>query len=191
MQTSIEQRAQWKLWLYWLGANLLGWTVGQVFYQSLGRFWGRWPLSLIVGAAALLLMGLTLGALQALVLFHRVLGVYAWIVATGFGLLLGSLAGIYFLLLYLNAPAPFDWSGLAQGALLGLVLGAAQWLVLRRSIERASWWVAANTVAWSLGFLAASLLSGGPGSAASALSIAIPGAVSGALTGVALMWLLR
>jgi hypothetical protein len=192
IEASIEERAGWKLWLLWLGANLLGWTVGQVFYQSLGGFWNQWPLALILGIAALLLMGLALGALQALVLLHRLPGVYAWVLATGLGVLVGLFAGIYFLLLYMNAPGPFDWSGLAQGALLGLALGFAQWLVLRRSVQRAGWWVLVNVLAWSLGFLAAFLVTGAAvGTAATTFSGAVTGLVSGALTGVALVWLLR
>ncbi len=192
IEASIEERVEWKVWPLWLGANLLGWTVGQVFYQSLGRFWNQWPLALALGIAALLLMGLALGALQALVLLRRVPGVYAWVLATGLGVLVGLFAGVYFLLLFLKQPGPFDWSGLVQGALLGLALGFAQWLVLRRSLRRAGWWVPANVLAWSLGFLAAFLAAGAAtGTAATALSGAITGAVAGALTGVALMWLLR
>jgi hypothetical protein len=32
----------------------------------------------------------------------------------------------------------------------GVVLGVAQWLLLRHTIDRAAWWVAATVIGWSL-----------------------------------------
>ena len=40
-------------------------------------------------------------------------------------------------------------------ALVGVVVGASQWLVLRRSLPKARWWIAALAVAWGFGELAA------------------------------------
>lgn len=42
----------------------------------------------------------------------------------------------------------------AAGALFGGLIGAAQWLVLRRHIRRAGWWVAASAIGWSIGVTA-------------------------------------
>jgi hypothetical protein len=38
-----------------------------------------------------------------------------------------------------------------SGAVLGLVLGSCQWLVLRRRIENALWWIPTNVLAFGIG----------------------------------------
>ncbi len=40
-------------------------------------------------------------------------------------------------------------------ALVGVVVGGGQWLVLRRSLPRAGWWVLASALTWGFGELAA------------------------------------
>lgn len=59
-------------------------------------------------------------------------------------------------------------SGIFRGALLGTIIGTAQWLVLRRlqSVSRSSWWIIASVVSWSLGLLA---IVGGMGAATGVL----------------------
>jgi hypothetical protein len=47
----------------------------------------------------------------------------------------------------------------AFGAVLGLVVGTAQWLVLRRHVPGAGWWVAASVVAGALGLAVSDALS--------------------------------
>ena len=60
------------------------------------------------------------------------------------------------------------------GVVLGVVLGTAQWMLLRRRARGSGWWVLANAVGYS-----ASEATGGGG------------AVIGAITGLALILLLR
>ena len=85
-----------------------------------------------------------------------------------------------------------DWGLLVALGLFGTVLGALQWLVLRRRVPRAGWWVLASAVGWpaSMG------IGGGLATAVAAatnvnLSWVLIGAVYGAITGTALLWLLR
>lgn len=39
---------------------------------------------------------------------------------------------------------------LIQGAIGGLVIGTAQWLVLQRRLPKAGWWIVATAIAWGL-----------------------------------------
>jgi hypothetical protein len=66
------------------------------------------------------------------------------------------------------------------GAVIGLILGSAQWLVLRRQVRSAGWWIVVNWLGWmtSLGVAAGIVdLVGVLG------SLLVVGVVSGAATG--------
>ena len=62
----------------------------------------------------------------------------------------------------------------------GTVVGVLQWAVLRRQVPRAGWWVLASTAGWVVGMPLGDIV--GP------LGL---GAVYGAITGAAMVWLLR
>ncbi len=64
---------------------------------------------------------------------------------------------------------------------IGLAVGVAQWLMLRRALERAGWWVAANAVGWALGSLALFAVNAGP-----VAFYTLFGLLSGAVTGLCL-----
>ena len=78
-------------------------------------------------------------------------------------------------------------------------IGVPQWLVLRRHLRHAGWWVLANALAWSLGlavpFVALALVPDAAPfwvwAATGIVSGLLMGLVVGALTGLALLWLMR
>lgn len=87
----------------------------------------------------------------------------------------------------------------AMGLVLGPILGAPQWRVLREHRARAGWWIPANALAWCCGmpviFLATELIGHGTGVVA-AIGIAAgaclaAGLVVGAVHGMFLMRILR
>ena len=100
-------------------------------------------------------------------------------------------------------PAPSLWMivGLsaAAGAALGVILGAAQWFVLREHVRGARMWIAANALAWAAGMPLIFLAAGLPAPHTSALAIGalvlitvgVTGAVVGAIEGAFLRLLLR
>ena len=100
-----------------------------------------------------------------------------------------------------GAAAAFIVSFNLPGAVGGAVVGILQWLVLRQQLSRTGWWVLASTVGFPVGaavyvavFQAVNLALGGDLSAAfieRAMGFAVAGAVVGAITGTALVWLLR
>lgn len=111
-------------------------------------------LSIVVGGAE----GLSLGTGQWLVLRHRFddLRWCAWAGATAVG---GGLAWALGMSLggRLGHPPPMwllAFLLLASGLVFGAILGAAQWVVLRRHARRSLRWVAANAAGWTIGLLA-------------------------------------
>lgn len=160
-----------------------------------------------VSVLAGLVGGAALGFAQWLVLRRYIQDVARrqWVLATAVGgflelaiLIAGSL---------LAGDSGLWWTLIVAG---GALLGSIQWAVLRRYLQKAGWWVLANAVAWKV-FMVAGLtlvLVGGGFLGLVALDLSrsvhlwmvlvvfVLGGVPllmvpGAITGVALVWLLR
>ena len=76
---------------------------------------------------------------------------------------------------------------LLMGATVGAVVGAAQWVVLRRWVRRAGWWVLASSAGVALGDALTEVLV--PRSLF--LDLAMSGAACEVLRGILLAWLLQ
>lgn len=177
----------WRLWLWWVVAGVVGWAAGWGLGWSEVEFW-----SVDIAAAEYggVVVGVTVvGALQWLMLRQRMARAAWWIVAS---LVSGVVAGgvIY----GVGGDAGFtaevtrdlDVGWVVEAGLYGAVLGVLQWLVLRRQVALSGLWVVASTVGWIVGDpVCSSLMDFG------ALSWVVFGAVYGAITGLVLMWLLR
>lgn len=82
-----------------------------------------------------------------------------------------------------------QWAALgALGVGLAALLGAGQWLILRRHARRAAWWIPASALAWALGIavaiVAIALVPDGAPPWAFALAAVAGGLGMGALVGV-------
>jgi hypothetical protein len=167
-------------WLRWTLAN--------------GLAFGVLPIVLNVAVALVLTLGLLglvggglfvgglIGIAQWLALRPYTLPLAPWLLATGIGWGIGLLGiggglGLPFLP---SVVAPIAGIGFR----IGLAVGIGQWLVLRPRFGQAGWWIPANASGLALGVLA--LMGANPYT-----GFAITGAVSGAISGAALMWLLR
>ena len=73
------------------------------------------------------------------------------------------------------------------GAVIGVVVGVTEWLVLLWQVSRAGWWVLASVVGLAVGNVIMQTVAGPVGLAI----FVVFGAVTGTITGVALVWLLR
>lgn len=168
------QRPGWRVWFLWLMAAAYGWgtavevtRLGELSLQSsppriLAAYWG-------VTAA-----GILVGVLQWLVLRKKVAR-SGWWVLTSFGA-----AAVFGILVFGIGTVNADVGWIAGTGLFGTVAGVLQWLVLKRQIQGAGWWVLASTVGWIVGIPVGEMV-GWNGL----------GAAYGAVTGTALVWLLR
>jgi hypothetical protein len=161
---------------------------------------GAFPMLLMAGA----MEGAILGGAQWIVVRWWVPAIrwQAWIGATtagaalawAIGLLPSAIGGLDTI-----APSILVSGAVVLGLVFVLSLGGAQWWVLRRHLTKARWWIVVNAVAWPVGVaipvIALSAIPddvSAPVRAVVALGSGVMmGAVVGAITGAALVWLLR
>lgn len=191
-----------RLYSHWILANgwaeavglgttlVLAWLLAPAVDQTLS------PVTVVLGALGAvalgaLLEGVVVGIAQESVLRRRLpyLQRGRWTVATALGAGVAWFLGMIPSTLMALAspqpasapgtePGPLVQYGLAAGlgVLLGLILGGAQWFVLRRYTRRSTWWLWANAIAWGVGmpvvFMAMDLISR-IGSAAAIISAVI------------------
>ena len=140
---------------------LFQWIMATTLGSILGRF--------LIPNLAVMTVGIATGIFQWLVLLNRFRSTSEWIISTTLGISIGSIINQFLL------PGSSDF---LAGTVLGVTVGTAQWLVLRRKVHYAGWWIPINISAWTTGtaFLPGFLSTG---------------AVVGLITGVALDLLLH
>jgi hypothetical protein len=187
------RRNELGLWLSWALATGAGMALGYL------------PAALLVNVLDLglarvivpLLVGFLVGFAQWLVLRRYMTDSQDWILAGGAGWAVGYALGLAIIQLLANSPFG-TWLGYI---LFGILIGLVQWPVLRREIPRASTWVLASVVGWTVGAAVSYLFLNAifPGNQASQASFplvavvdsGLTGLVAGAITGLALVWLVR
>lgn len=211
------------LWARWVLANSLAETVGLgaafglgalLFpYLSAPGLLGTLATVAVAVLAGTLIEGTVVGTAQWLVLRRPLpaMSWRAWVSATALGAFIAWTSGMLVGTLMSagsetggSAPSePSEAMVYGLAALMGLaggtILGAPQWLVLRRHVRRAAWWIGANALAWVpgmvLAFVAADFVfsaGSGVGKLLLALGTLVAiGAVVGAIHGLALVWLVR
>jgi hypothetical protein len=202
---------RWSLWLQWVLASVLGYgggaTVGNAlanlipamtctqsfsdsFIDRLTNFACIQPsLTLIL---IVVLLGLGGGFMQWLVLRRRIAGAGWWIPASALGFPLALVIADK----AMRVVGDFAAAPILLGVLFGVLSGSMPWLVLRRQNARAGWWLPAHLLGavfggalGIVGFHAAALM--GLYQFTWAAAGAMFGAGLGAITGIALVWLLR
>ena len=185
---------QTREWLLWTAATAGGWLLGAAINILVGIVLSMagldatlsadvaevpQPMILILTALSLALLfaiGLSVGALQWLVLRRHLAGVQRWALFTGMGFALGAFVFVAF---------------------IGVGVGLLQWLLLRRDLNKTVWWPVVNALAWPLGYVLGGGLGASVGAAlnsplaANLIGALLAGAIIGATTGAVLLWLLR
>jgi hypothetical protein len=152
----------------------------------------------LVGGAAL---GGGIGVAQWLVLRRHIGAAGWWAVASVIGGMVGVALGLVLgdtlhpLLATVGAARPAAPGGtwgsalpvVAAGAVIGVTMGSAQWLVLRRYVRSAGWWIVGSGLGWMAGL---GLGSGAIDAVTLLGSLLIVGIVSGVTTGSVLACLL-
>ncbi len=180
----------WGFWFWWVLASTVGHDVSSAAgMKELRAVFGDagptkgWAVGLALG---LVMTGAAVGVMQWVVLRREVSGAGWWVLASTVGYTVGiAAAAMHGILLVHWLELPWRWvvsivGGAGGGAVTGAAVGVMQWLVLRRQLRRAGWWVLASIVGWAMGQ-----------AAHGAIGLPAAGAVSGAITGIALVRLLR
>src|SRR5918997_4887501 len=159
----------------------------------------------LVGMVGGLAIGGGIGLAQWLVLRQHLGGVIWWILASAMGGTLGVALG----LVLADALRPLFGSVLADalqsrpdaprilwssavatgiaGAVAGICVGVAQWIVLRKEVPSAGWWMVVSGLGWMAGLsLSAALIDVG----GILVSLLLAGIVVGGMTGTLLAYLL-
>jgi hypothetical protein len=218
----MERNKARRFWLHWVGANALAEMIGLgvAGMVGIGVFVNQ-PITpaqaLLTAAPAVLagaVEGLVVGWAQWSVLRDPLPGVRArsWIGATVLGAFIAWCLGMLpsSIMSLTSQPtaaqsgtSPFEGPlvyplAMGMGAILGIVLGLPQWVVLRRWTPRGWRWIAANSAAWALGMPIIFLVAGGlpPSLPVAAIvllmlaTLALAGAVVGAVHGAVLVRML-
>ena len=164
----------WRLWFLWLLSAAYGWGIA-VSVTGLGEISLKAAperfRDAVVGAVV---AGALVCVFQWLLLRNKIKQAHWW-----FFSYIGA-AAFYALTTMSLRSNDADLAWVAGTASFGILLGILQWLVLRRSVRNAGWWVVACAAGWLLGMPAGQEV-GWNGL----------GAVYGAITGIAIVLLLR
>ena len=188
----MAKRAQvgWGFWLLWVLASTGGWLFG-FFVGWFGGYAVEGILPNYGSAAVVAALGAGVGIWQWFVLRRRVSRSGWWVLASILGLAVAAVVGTAVALArgYSAIPENFAVVAGVGGAMAGLM----QWFVLRRQVSRAGWWVLASTVGWAVSGTVSGLVDQLEfmGFLALPVGVAGCGVVLGAVTGLALVWLLR
>lgn len=184
------ERNEFGLWLAWTLATALGLVVGYL------------PAALVVteidlGIARVvvpLLAGLLIGVAQWVVLRGYVTRSSDWILNHAGGWVVGYILG----LLVVQALGRTTLGALVGYIIFGILVAVFQWPVLRREIPHILPWVLANVIGWTTGAYISTLVMGAisrntpPDLIVSTLiTSVITGLIGGAITGLALVWIVR
>jgi hypothetical protein len=206
----------WTVWPAWALANTIGGALGALAADAFDQ-WLRTSSPGEVYSAAMLTIYFT-GSVVWLVLSPfqwMVLKLYLprmplasavwWVIASSIAGIVavgvGMTALFPLVLLSLMVPPGQAISGLISGAIPGVIIGAAQWLVLQMYLRRAVWWVGVNALAWGLGLgvmgaifgtlVVASAIVGLASSTGSVIYVGGLVMLAGIVSGLGLLWILR
>ena len=200
----------WNFWLRWVFLSTLGCLVG----LFMGFVFGSIISENIIGIGVLghilgyFMLGVGLGSvvglMQWFILRELVSAAGWWVLASTAGFAVAMGGGYGAAVVAFGYSEGLDELGGGFAALLGwtvvvalggAVTGLLQWLVLREQFSRAGWWVLASSVGWGLSMAVAQAIlldNKWADSLGGGLALMVGGgALLGAITGGALVWLLR
>ncbi|MDE5079178.1 MAG: hypothetical protein O4751_13250, partial [Trichodesmium sp. St2_bin6] len=148
-----SQQVGWGFWFQWVWANSVGWFVGLFLFVGLFFVFGvlGGVVENAIGSFGLLavfgtVFGAVVGSFQWWVIRKRLSQARWWILATALAsAILFSTAEVLS-----NAVSDVVSNTVIQGvvisSLIGLVIGSAQWLVLRKQLSQSHWWILASVL---------------------------------------------
>ena len=183
-------RNEFGMWLEWTLATAFGMILGFLPSIVLVNLMDLALARFIVPLFAGFLVGLA----QWVVLRKYVNEVADWVLAAGASWAVGYALG----LLIMNGLTGTGLDGFVGYVLFGVIVALVQWPILRREIPNVWLWVLANVIGWTAGFYLSQISLDlffndpviNPVASTSVLS-GVSGLVAGAITGFALIWIVR
>lgn len=183
-------RNEFGLWLGWTLATVVGMLLGFLLSIPLVNLLDLQWARIIVP----LLTGFIIGLSQWAALRSYLIDATDWILAGGTSWAVGYALGLFLI----NALADTVLGGFVGYVLFGAIVAIVQWPILRREIPNVWAWILANVIGWTLGFYLSQVSLGlffddpaiAPAASTSVIS-SISGLVAGAITGLALVWIVR
>lgn len=183
-------RNEFGLWLAWTLATVIGMLAGFLLSIPLVNLLDLQWARVIVP----LLAGFLIGLCQWAALRNYLVNATDWILAGGTSWAVGYALGLFLI----NTLADTALGGIVGYVLFGIIVAVVQWTVLRLEIPNVWIWILANVVGWTLGFYLSQasldLFFNDPAiapAASTSVISAISGLVAGAITGLALVWIVR
>jgi uncharacterized integral membrane protein len=194
------ERPQWRFLLKWVLASAVGgtvgafvagtvyWSVGWTVARAVARAVGGGGPDAVLGAVLGVIpdavfgavFGTMVGTAQWMVLRKRIHRSGWWVLASAVGWAVGqAVSRVVALFVVDTAGLDVGWA-VVGGAMVGAVLGTAQWMVLRKRVHRAGWWVLASAVAVRVAYVGMN----GARAVARAMGGVVPDSVLGAVLGV-------
>ena len=178
------------MWLEWTLATALGMLLGFLPSIVLVNLLDLALARIVVPLWA----GFLIGLAQWVVLRKYLNDASDWVLAAGASWAVGFALG----LLIMNGLTGTGLGGFFGYILFGIIVAVVQWPILRREIPNVWMWILANVIGWTTGFYASQFALDlffndpviAPLASTSVLS-GVSGLVAGAITGVALIWIVR
>ena len=184
------ERNEFGLWLGWTLATAGGMLLGFLPSLFLVNVLNLGLAQIIVPVLA----GTLIGLAQWLALRNFLTAHSDWILATGTSWALGYVVGLFVIQ---HMPTTL-LGGLVGYLLFGAIVALVQWPLLRREIPHLLVWMLASAIGWTAGFwvsqAALSLFYTGsliPPAVSTTVIAVTSGLVAGAITGLALIWIVR
>ena len=179
----------WFVWLQWASASGLGGALGFALADAVLNLFSEALYRAMAEIVIFGLLGTSMGTLQWLVLRRHFFQAGWWVAASSVGGTLIGIIGVFY-------GSELQVNMVLAYGLVGIILGALQWLVLRRRISRSGWWMVASLLGWALAVSVVQsldrlgLLSGLSETVGFILGFGLVGTVVGIVTGGLLVWLL-
>jgi hypothetical protein len=178
------------MWLEWTLATALGMLLGFLPSIVLVNLLDLAFARIIVPLWA----GFLIGLAQWVVLRKYLNDSSDWVLAAGASWAVGFALG----LMIMSGLTSTGLDGFFGYILFGIIVAVVQWPILRREIPNVWMWILANVIGWTAGFYASQfaldLLFNEPAIdplASTSVLSGVSGLVAGAITGVALIWIVR
>lgn len=166
----------WSLWLWWVLASSMGLALGFAGGFAVGFAIGGAISGIASQSVFGAVVGASVGTMQWLVLRWQVSRAAWWVLASTLGMGVGFALVRAATLTVSRIVGGGSMYGVVNGTVVGTLVGTMQWLVLRWQVSRAGWWVLASALGMGVGF---------------ALGQVVGQLVAVAITGIALVWVLR